>query len=133
MRNGRWNGQASSGSLEAIATSTLASHPARGEERTLGGMGRNGLVLEDEVRRQLLDDEQTLVDGFDPCRRAGGHEGRHVGSLGCTTAGYRLGPDNDAVPVAGLRYKAPRERESGLLDRLLRSQGVHTANVRDRH
>src|SRR5437879_8706850 len=96
-------------------------------------MGRNGLVFEDEVRRQLLDDEQTLVDGFYPCGRAGGHEGRPVGSLGCTTAGYRLGPDNDAVSVAGLRYRAPGERESRLLDRLLRRQGVHTANIGDRH
>src|SRR5438552_18854629 len=114
MRNGRWNGQASSGSLEAIATSALASHPARGEKRTLGGVGRNGLVFEDEVRRQLLDDEQTLVDGFDPCGRAGGHEGRHVGSRGRTTAGNGLRPDNDAVPVTGLRCKAPHELESGL-------------------
>src|SRR2546421_11084506 len=124
MRNGRGNGQASSGSLEAIAISRLASHPARGEERTLGGMGRNGLVLEDEVRRQLLDDEQALVDGPDPWGRAGGHEGSHVGSLGCTSAGHGLGPDNDAVPVTGLRRKAPDELESGLLDRLLRSQVV---------
>src|SRR3989442_11713345 len=96
-------------------------------------MGRYGLKLEDLIRRQLLDDEQTLVDGVHARGWAGGHERGDVGSLRCTTAGHRLGPDNDAVRVAGLRRKAPNELESGFLDRLLRGQGVHTANVRDRH
>src|SRR3989442_14223646 len=74
---------------------------------TLGAMGRSryGLILEDQIRRQLLDDQQTLIDSVDARWCAGGHERRHVGTLGGTTAGHGLSPDHDAVRVTGLRRK----------------------------
>src|SRR2546425_917395 len=102
---------------------------------TLGAMGRSryGLILENEIRRQLLDDEQTPVDAIDARRWTGRHERRHIGSLRRTTANWRLGFDDDAVAIAGVRHEAANELESGPFDRLLRGQRVHAANVRDRH
>src|SRR2546427_11765399 len=89
---------------------------------TLGlrALGWYRLILEDEIRRQLLDYEQTPVDAIDARRWTGGHERRHIGSLRRTTANWRLGFDDDAGAIAGVRHGAANELAYRPFDRLLR-------------